>query len=126
MEEAYIRIGFMENKIRDLERQLSPPTAKGEVEETHERTAYEEQMKVLQEDFLQERSDREQAIGRAEGLQAQLNVVKLEYNKLNCKWSALRNMYRALHNRAFGVDPDISTPPRIQCDYGGDVSQRSE
>ena len=60
-----------------------------------ERSMYEQQIAVLREDFLRERSDRERAVGRVDTLERILENVKRDYNQLQCKIAALENVHRA-------------------------------
>lgn len=122
-EDLCIRLDHLETRIIDLEQQQQQQVRQLNTSTTppphptpfdQERVAYQAQMKLLREDFMQERADRERQAGKAHGLEMQLNATKLEYNKLNCKLSAIRNAYRALYTRTYGVDPNPT--PVIECD----------
>ena len=67
---------------------------------------------------MRERADRERMASRLESLQLQLNFAKDEHRKMELNLSSLRNIYRALYNQTYGVDP---CPPRYECD--GDAQQ---
>ena len=130
MDRQALQFTRLENKIKALEYRLSaasrnrctsvsiqtaPPSVASQTMSDSERAAYKQQIKVLQEDFLQERSDRERMSSRVDTLQRQLKFVKQEHNKLECKLASLRNVYRALHTTAYGVPP-LFQDPVYECD----------
>ena len=115
MAELINRIGHLETRVAGLEYRTRKRVDVTAVLSDEERFAFEEQMKVLRDDFLQERADRERMASKAESLQRQLTLVKSEYNSLQCRLASMQNIRRATYNRRYGVDP-----PVYQCD--GDES----
>ena len=79
---------------------------------------YEHQIKVLTEDFKQERKDRVAQFERAEKLEMQLSRLKREFNVLGRKCSSLENANRALNSQLYGEDVMSKLFPRYACDDG--------
>ena len=79
---------------------------------------YEHQIKVLTEDFKQERKDRVAQFERAEKLEMQLSRLKREFNVLGRKCSSLENANRALNSQLYGEDVTSKLFPRYACDDG--------
>ena len=111
MAELISRIDHLEARVAGLEYRTRKRVDITTSLTDEERFAFEEQMRTLREDFLQERADRERMASKAESLQRQLTLVKGEYNSLQCRLASMQNIRRATYNRRFGVDP-----PAYQCD----------
>lgn len=62
-----------------------------------DRAAYEQQIRVLREDFHQEREDRERMAYRNEALELRLEKLQKEYTALECQLTSMQN------NRAYGL-----------------------
>ena len=77
---------------------------------------YEQQIKVLTEDFKQERLDRVKQFERAEQLKMQLERLKRDYNALRRKCSALENTNRALNTKLYGEGAVPKLFQRYECD----------
>ena len=77
---------------------------------------YEQQIKVLTEDFKQERLDRVKQFERAEQLKMQLERLKRDYNTLGRKCSALENANRALNTQLYGEGAVPKPFQRYECD----------
>ena len=77
---------------------------------------YEQQIKVLTEDFKQERLDRVKQFERAEQLKMQLDRLKLDYNALGRKYSTLENTNRALNTKLYGEGAVPKHFQRYECD----------
>ena len=77
---------------------------------------YEQQIKVLTEDFKQERLDRVKQFERAEQLKMQLDRLKRDYNALGRKCSALENTNRALNTKLYGEGAVPKHFQRYECD----------
>ncbi len=82
-----------------------------------ERAAYEQQLAIAREDFLQERADRDRVASRCSNLQMQVDVLKREYNELMTRYSSVANT-RAFRANRFGS--------RLACDGGGSSADETE
>lgn len=96
------RMEQLETKVRALERRLCPEMT------SDERHIYEEQIAIIREDFLNERRDRERLAAKNLQLTDQLERIKMQYNRLQCRLNALQNMraYNALQTERNALQSD--------------------
>ena len=82
----------------------------------HSDQLYEQQIKVLTEDFKQERLDRVKQFERAEQSKMQLERLRRDYNALGRKCSALENANRGLNTKLYGEGAVPKHFQRYECD----------
>ena len=81
-------------------RNVPPPPLK-----SGEREAYDLQIRVLREDFLNERRDRENIASRLETVTLQLECAKRENSRLQCQLAAIHNVRSYTYNQQYGTPP---------------------
>lgn len=84
---------------------LAPPQNAPKPLKSGEREAYDLQIRVLREDFLNERRDRESIASRLETVTLQLECAKRENSRLHCQLAAVHNV------RSYTYDQQYGTPP---------------
>ena len=116
MEALDQRVTFVEKAISDLTCVVLREELAGKMSMSDdEKVAYEQQIKVLRDDFEQERKDRERLASRNVSMGMRLEKLQKEYAELECRLSSV------LNNRAYGLSNRPSKlPPIYACDDGSD------
>lgn len=124
----------LEERLLTVEEKLglAPPQNAPRPLKSGEREAYELQIRVLREDFLSERRDRENIASRLETVTLQLECAKRENSRLHCQLAAVHNVRSYTYNQQYGTPPP--RPFRVGArgevsdswEGGEDISDREE